>query len=158
VVSNVPAYGTSSVGQTAIALLLELTQHVGLHSDSVRQGRWTSNPDWCYWERPLIELDGLTMGIVGLGRIGTAVARIAAALGMNVIASSRASSRESVIKENSTLAPVGKRVDMETLFRQSDVVSLHCPLSPETKHLINAQRLSWMKRFSAEYQPWATGG
>jgi glycerate dehydrogenase len=145
VVSNVPAYGTSSVAQTTIALLLELTQYVGVHSQSVHDGRWTSNPDWCYWERPLIELDGLTMGIIGLGRIGTAVARIAAALGMNVIASGRASSRESLTIEKLPLAPPVKRVDLETLFRQSDVVSLHCPLTPETKHLINEQRLSWMK-------------
>lgn len=144
-VTNVPAYGTRSVAQTTIALLLELTQHVGLHSDSVHQGRWTSNPDWCYWERPLIELDGLTMGIVGLGRIGTAVARIAAALGMNVIASGRASSRDAVTTEYSPPLAAIKRVDLETLFRQSDVVSLHCPLTPETKHLINAQRLSWMR-------------
>jgi glycerate dehydrogenase len=145
VVTNVPAYGTSSVAQTTIALLLELTQHVGLHSNSVHKGRWTSNPDWCYWERPLIELDGLTMGIIGLGRIGTAVARIAAALGMNVIASSRALSGDTVTTENSLHAPAIKRVALETLFRQSDVVSLHCPLTPEIKHLINAQRLSWMK-------------
>jgi glycerate dehydrogenase len=145
IVSNVPAYGTSSVAQTTIALLLELTQNVGLHSQNVHQGRWTSNPDWCYWERPLMELDGLTMGIIGLGRIGTAVARIGVALGMNVIASGRASSRESSPRLAGTLAPPFKRVDLETLFRQSDVVSLHCPLTPETKHLINAQRLSWMK-------------
>jgi glycerate dehydrogenase len=145
VVSNVPAYGTSSVAQTTVALLLELTQHVGLHSNSVHQGRWTSNPDWCYSERPLIELDGLTMGIIGLGRIGAAVARIAAALGLNVIALGRTSSQERVTTENSPLAPAVKRVDMETLFRQSDVVSLHCPLTPETKHMINAERLLWMK-------------
>jgi glycerate dehydrogenase len=138
IVSNVPAYGTSSVAQTTIALLLELTQHVGLHSDSVHQGRWTSSPDWCYWERPLIELDGLTMGIIGLGRIGTAVARVAISLGMNVTAVvGRGSSRETVTTV--------KQVDLETLFRQSDVVSLHCPLTLETKHLINAERLSWMK-------------
>ncbi len=80
VVSNVPAYGTSSVAQTTIALLLELTQNVGLHSQSVHQRRWTSSLDWCYWERPLIELDGLTMGIIGLGRIGAAVARVGVAL------------------------------------------------------------------------------
>ena len=145
VVSNVPAYGTSSVAQTTIALLLELTQHVGPHSESVHQGRWTSNPDWCYWENPLIELDGLTMGIIGLGRIGTAVAGVAVALGMKVIAYGRASSRNTVIAENPQSAPAIRRVDLETLFRQSDTVSLHCPLTPETKHLINAQRLSWMK-------------
>jgi len=144
IVTNVPAYGTSSVAQTTIALLLELTQNVGIHSQSVHEGRWTSNPDWCYWERPLIELDGLTMGIVGLGRIGTAVARIGTSLGMKVIASARAS-RNAARIENSPSASTIKRVDLETLFRQSDVVSLHCPLTPETKHLINAQHLSWMK-------------
>jgi glycerate dehydrogenase len=144
IVTNVPAYGTSSVAQTTIALLLELTQNVGIHSQSVHEGRWTSNPDWCFWERPLIELDGLTMGIVGLGRIGTAVARIGTSLGMTVIASARAS-RNAVRIENSPSASTIKRVDLETLFRQSDVVSLHCPLTPETKHLINAQHLSWMK-------------
>jgi glycerate dehydrogenase len=145
VVSNVPAYGTSSVAQTTIALLLELTQHVGLHSQSVRQGRWTSSPDWCYWEGLLIELDGLTLGIIGLGRIGTAVARIASSLGMKVIATpARTSSRNSATNV-SELAGSVKKADLEPLFRQSDVVSLHCPLTPETKHLINAERLSWMK-------------
>ncbi len=134
-VTNVPAYGTSSVAQTTIALLLELAQNVGLHSQTVHEGRWTASGDWCYWERPLIELDGLTMGIIGLGRIGTAVAGLAHALGMRVLAS----------KGNSRLAPHVRLTDMESLFRQSDVLSLHCPLTQETKHLINAERLSWMK-------------
>src|SRR5256885_3792665 len=84
-VTNVPAYGTSSVAQTTIALLLELSLHVGLHSQTVHEGRWTASPDWCYWERPLIELDGLTMGIIGLGRIGTAVAGVATSLRMRVL-------------------------------------------------------------------------
>jgi glycerate dehydrogenase len=152
VVCNVPAYGTRSVAQTTIALLLELTQHVGAHSQSVHQGRWTTNPDWCYWERPLIELDGLTMGIIGLGRIGTAVSRIARSLGMNVMSfAGRGASRNKVAEANSsqwlagTLDSPAKGVDLETLFHESDVASLHCPLSPETKHLINAERLSWMK-------------
>jgi len=134
-VANVPAYGTSSVAQTTIALLLELTQNVGLHSQTVHDGRWTANRDWCYWERPLIELDGLTMGIFGLGRIGTAVANIATALGMEVLA----------WKGSSRLAPRVRFTDMNFLFRQSDVLTLHCPLTTETKHLINAERLSWMK-------------
>jgi glycerate dehydrogenase len=152
-VSNVPAYGTGSVAQTTIALLLELTQHVGLHSQSVHEGRWTRSPDWCYWERPLIELDGLIMGIVGLGRIGTAVARIAISLGMNVLAATRPASSagdrhtgaDSSHRLAGTLAPRVKLVDLETLFRQSDVLSLHCPLTAETKQLIDAQRLAWMK-------------
>lgn len=134
-VTNVPAYGTSSVAQTTIGLLLELAQNVGLHSQTVHNGRWTTSPDWCYWERPLIELDGLTMGIIGLGRIGTAVAGLAHALGMRVLAS----------KRHSRLAPHIRFTDMESLFRQSDVLSLHCPLTRETKHLINGERLSWMK-------------
>jgi glycerate dehydrogenase len=147
VISNVPAYGTSSVAQTTIALLLELSQHVGLHSEGVQEGRWTSSADWCYWERPLVELDGLTMGIIGLGRIGTAVARIASSLGMDVIAvAGRTSWRPRAGGPSSSeLASSIKHVDPETVFRQSDVLTLHCPLTPETNHLVNAQRLSWMK-------------
>src|SRR6266850_2326187 len=135
-VSNVPTYGTSSVAQATIALLLELTNHVGHHARSVQESNWSRNPDWCYWERPLLELDGLTMGIVGAGRIGRAAAKIAAALGMKV----------------SAYSPSGKdapsfvqKTDLESLLRESDVVSLHCPLTPETAQLINAEKLSWMK-------------
>jgi glycerate dehydrogenase len=135
-VTNVPAYGTKSVAQTTFALLLELTQHVGHHAQTVRQGQWTRSVDWCYWERPLIELDGLAMGIIGFGRIGRAVAEMAAAFGMRVVASSRTS------KEASAFV---RFVDLETLFRTSDVVSLHCPLTAETRNLVNAQRLAWMK-------------
>src|SRR5262249_6645578 len=105
-------------------------------AQTVRQGQWTRSVDWSYWERPLIELDGLTMGIIGFGGIGRAVAEMAAAFGMRVMASSRSS------KE----APAFVRfADLETLFRTSDVVSLHCPLTAETKNLVNAQRLAWMK-------------
>jgi glycerate dehydrogenase len=141
-VSNVPAYGTMSVAQTTIALLLELTQHVGLHSQTVHEGRWTRSLDWCYWERPLMELDGLTMGIIGLGRIGTAVARIAISLGMSVLAVTGRTPANSGPRES--LGSV-KRLDLETLFRESDVLSLHCPLTQETKQIVNALRLSWMK-------------
>jgi glycerate dehydrogenase len=137
-VTNVPSYGTKSVAQMTFALLLELTQRVGHHAQTVREGRWTACPDFSYWDYPLLELDGLTMGIVGLGRIGSAVAQVAAAFGMKVLAHRRAgASREG----DSSV----QFVDLETLFRQSDVISLHCPLTPETKHLVNAQRLSWMK-------------
>ncbi len=135
-VTNVPAYGTRSVAQATIALLLELTNHVGRHSESVRQGNWTRSADWCYWEMPLIELAGLTMGIVGYGRIGHEVGTLAAAFGMQVLASS------STLRKDQ---PPARFVDLETLFRQSDVVSLHCPLTPKTERLVNAQRLSWMK-------------
>jgi glycerate dehydrogenase len=136
VVTNVPAYGTASVAQATIALLLELTNGAGQHSQSVHAGNWSTNPDWCYWERPLVELSGLTIGIVGFGRIGRAVAEIAAALGMKVM----------VFTANAKAMPqFVESVDLETLLRKGDVVSLHCPLTPQTERLINAERLSWMK-------------
>ena len=139
-VTNVPSYGTKSVAQMTFALLLELTQRAGHHAQTVREGRWSACPDFCYWDYPLLELDGLTMGIVGYGRIGRAVAGLAAAFGMKVIANSR--SAGGMEREESTTV---RFADLEALFRQSDIISLHCPLTPETKHLINAQRLSWMK-------------
>ena len=135
-VTNIPTYGTRSVAQAAFALLLELTQHVGHHAQSVREGRWTKSIDWCYWDYPLIELDGLTMGIVGFGRIGLAVCNLAGAFGMKVF---------TCPPPTEPLPSFAQMVDIETLFRQSDIVSLHCPLTPETKGLINSQRLSWMK-------------
>lgn len=135
-VTNIPTYGTKSVAQVTMAMLLELTHHIGHHAQSTREGRWTKNIDWCYWDYPLLELDGLTMGIVGCGRIGQAVGALASAFGMQVIG----------CEENPAQLPSYiRRVDLESVFRQSDVVSLHCPLTPQTKHLVNAQRLSWMK-------------
>ncbi len=135
IVTNVPAYGTQSVAQTTIALWLELTQQVGYHAESVRQGQWSRRVDWCYWDRPLVELCGRTIGIVGLGRIGSAVAELAKAFGMHVLACT---------PRPGQLA-FARYVDLERLFRESDVISLHCPLTAETRHLVNAQRLSWMK-------------
>ncbi len=135
-VTNVPGYGTRSVAQSTLALLLELTHHTGHHAWTVREGRWSRNPDFCYWDFPLVELDGLTMGIVGLGRIGSAVATLATSLGMKVLTTTR---------NGTAAASPFKLVDLETLFRQSDVVSLHCPLTAETARLINPQSLSWMK-------------
>src|SRR6266853_2724555 len=135
-VTNVPAYGTRSVAQTTLALLLELTQHVGHHAQTVRESRWSRSLDWCYWDTPLIELDGLVLGIVGYGRIGQAVGALGCGLGMSVLAYSR---------NKRAASSLVSFVDLETLFRQSDVVSLHCPLSPETKEVVNAERLSWMK-------------
>lgn len=138
-VTNVPTYGTRSVAQMAFALLLELAAHVGHHSGTVREGRWTRNPDFCYWDYPLIELDGLTMGIVGFGRIGQATARIAEAFGMKVIAAElgrAAGTREGEVNF----------VTLDELFKRADVVSLHCPLTPETQGLVNAARLGQMKR------------
>lgn len=135
-VTNVPAYGTRSVAQHVFALLLELTQHAGRHSQSARAG-WARAADWCYWERPLVELDGLTMGIVGFGRIGRAVAELAQAFGMKVIAA--VSPRAKEMPHNVSV------VDLDYLFATADVVSLHCPLTPETKELVNAARLARMK-------------
>jgi glycerate dehydrogenase len=137
VVTNVPTYGTRSVAQMTFALLLELTQHVGHHAQTVREGRWSRSPDFCYWDYPLIELDRLTLGLVGLGRIGKAVADLALAFGMKVIAYSRSTPNP---------APEGiEFTGLDDLFRRSDVVSLHCPLTPETKQLVNADRLKSMK-------------
>ena len=135
-VTNVPTYGTRSVAQHTLALLLELTQHVGHHARTVRDGRWTKCPDFCYWDYPLIELDGLTMGIVGLGRIGGAVAELAKAFRLNLLATSSTPGQSS---------PGIQFVELESLFRQSDVVSLHCPLTPRTNNLVNAKRLALMK-------------
>jgi glycerate dehydrogenase len=135
-VTNVPAYGTKSVAQATFALLLELGHHTGHHAQTVRDGKWTNGTEWCYWDFPLVEFDGLTMGIVGFGRIGHAVAELAHAFGMNVLAHSPSAKSS---------PPFVHFVDLETLFRQSDVVSLHCPLTPQTKNLVNAERLAWMK-------------
>lgn len=135
-VTNVPTYGTKSVAQMTFALLLELAQHAGHHAQTVRDGRWTRSIDWCYWDFPLLELDGLTMGLVGFGRIGRAVAEVAVVFGMRVLACDPlAKAAPSCVK----------CVDLDTLFRESDVVSLHCPLTPENRHLVSAARLATMK-------------
>jgi glycerate dehydrogenase len=135
VVTNVPAYGTASTAQGAIALLLELTNHVGGHDQSVHSGKWSSQRDFCYWDKPIIELSGLTMGVVGFGRIGSAVCRIAEALGMFVIVHSRS-------KRDELPYPV---VSLETLLTRADVVSLHCSLTDDTKGIIREQTLAKMK-------------
>jgi glycerate dehydrogenase len=137
-VCNIPTYGTASVAQFVFALLLELCHHVGMHSDAVRAGEWSRNPDWCFWKSPLVELAGKTMGFVGFGRIGRATARIADALGMKVIANDAV--------ETDAPTYIGFRwAGVEELLRDSDVVSLHVPLFPETKHMINARSLELMK-------------
>jgi glycerate dehydrogenase len=135
-VTNVPAYGTKSVAQMTFALLLELAHHVGHHAQAVRDGRWTGNADFCYWDFPLIELDGLTLGIVGFGRIGRAVADLAVAFGLKVLTSDPAAG---------AAPPFVRLVELDTLFRESDVVSLHCPLTEQTARLVNARRLALMK-------------
>lgn len=141
IVSNVPGYGSSSVAQLTIALLLELCHHVQRHSDTVMDGKWASSPDWCYWNYPLVELSGKTMGIIGFGRIGQQVGDIATALGMNIIANSRSQTDQSH-RENFSW------VTIPELLAASDVVSIHCPLFPETKGLINKANLQLMKRTS----------
>jgi glycerate dehydrogenase len=139
-VTNVPTYGTRSVAQMTFALLLELAQHAGHHAQTVKEGRWTRSLDFCYWDFPLLELEGLTMGIVGFGRIGRAVSELAAAFGMRVIAHTPRSPAEPVTRV--------EFVSLDQLFGTSDVLSLHCPLTDATKHLVNAPRLSGMKRFA----------
>ena len=137
-VTNVPAYSTQSVAQMVFAHLLNLTQHVAHHAQTVRSGRWTANPDFCYWDTPLIELAGLTMGIIGLGRIGRATAKSALTFGMKVIAYD--------IVRPSSLPRGCQFVKLDDIFRLSDVISLHCPLTPQTENIINKERLELMKR------------
>ena len=137
IVTNVPTYGTRSVAQMTFALLLELTQQVGHHSRRVADGAWVASADWSFRERPLIELEDLTIGIVGFGRIGRAVADLARAFGMAVQVATRSQPAD---------LPAGMRVvSFDELFRTSDVVTLHCPLTPETTQLVNAERLALMK-------------
>lgn len=130
-VCNAPAYSTAAVAQGVFALLLELSNRTGHHAAAVRSGRWSQSTDFCFWDGNLIDLAGLTLGIVGLGRIGTTVATIAQAFGMNLLVTRR--------------QPRSDSVDLQTLLSQSDVISLHCPLSPETRNLINAERIAQMK-------------
>ena len=136
-VANVPDYGTPSVAQHTFALLLELTQRAGHHAETVREGRWFRSADFCYWDSPLVELHGLTFGIIGFGKIGQAVARLAAAFGMKVLVHSR--------RRPAGLPASCEWVELDSLLARSDVVSLHCPFTPETKQLINAERLARMK-------------
>lgn len=133
-VCNVPGYGTNAVAQFTFSLLLELCNRVGLHSDSVYHGEWAACPDFCYWKSPQMELAGKTMGIIGYGSIGRAVGKIAEAFGMKVLAYSRTRYDDG-----------GAYVDLETLLRNADVVSLHCPLFPETREIINAGTIAKMK-------------
>ncbi len=137
-VTNIPTYGTAAVAQFAIALLLELCHNVGLHSQTVHAGEWSSCPDFCYWKSPLIELAGKTLGIIGFGRIGQSTAKIAQALGMKVVAYD-----EYKIEgiENDNL----KYVSLDELFAASDAISLHCPLFPSTQGIINKQNIEKMK-------------
>ena len=136
VVTNIPTYGTAAVGQFAIALLLEICHHIGHHNKVVQEGAWTRNPDWCFWDYPLIELAGKTMGIIGYGRIGQATGRIAQALGMKVLAFDKLQT----VKETEQF----QYVDLNTLFASSDVIALHCPLYPDTECIINKENIAKM--------------
>ena len=124
-VTNVPSYGTASVAQFAIAMLLEICHHVAHHSDTVHQGKWSKSIDWCYWDYPLIELDGKTMGIIGFGRIGRQTGTIAKALGMKVLAYDN--------METEAGKAIGEYVPLDTLLAESDVIALHCPMFPDTQ-------------------------
>lgn len=129
-VTNIPEYGTGAVAQYTMALMLELASRVGLHDAAVKQGKWLTCPDFCFWEAPMVELAGRTLGIVGYGRIGRAVAKLAEAFGMNVIAYSRS---------------YPQAVSLDEFCERSDVVSLHCPLTEQNHHLFNAERIARMK-------------
>ena len=136
-VVNVPTYGTASVSQFSIALLLEICHHIGHHDKTVHEGKWAENADWCYWDYPLIELEGKTMGIIGFGRIGQAEGRIAKALGMNVIAYD--------LYPNESGRVIADYVTLDELFANSDVISLHCNLTPENTEMINRNNIAKMK-------------
>ena len=136
-VCNVPDYGTAAVAQFTFSLLLELCNRVGLHSYAVHSDEWTNCPDFCFWKTPQMELAGKTLGIIGFGRIGRAVGKIANAMGMNIIAYNRSRHPEG--------ESIGKYVDLDTLLRESDIISLHCPLTAENTELINANTIAKMK-------------
>lgn len=139
VVTNVPTYGTKSVAQMVFALLLELTQHVQRHSDLVREGAWCDCKDFCFWNYPLIELNGKTMGIIGFGRIGQETANIAEAFGMKVIA-------YDIYKSDQSHRKNFRWVEIDELFAESDVISLHCPLLVQTNGIINMSNIKKMKK------------
>lgn len=137
VVTNIPAYSTASVAQMVFAHILHITQRVGYYAEENAKGRWTSNADFCYWDTNLMELDGKKMGVVGFGNIGQATARIAQAFGMEVCVYTS--------KPQFALPSGVKKMELDELFAECDVVSLHCPLTPDTKDMVNAERLKLMK-------------
>ncbi|MGM9627747.1 MAG: D-2-hydroxyacid dehydrogenase [Faecousia sp.] len=136
-VTNVPSYGTAAVAQFTIALILELCHQVGIHNESVHNGDWVKSTNFCYWLTPQMELGGKTLGILGFGRIGREVGKLAKAFGMKVIAYNRSQCDEG--------REIGEYVDLGTLFAQSDILTLHCPLFPETEKIINAENIAKMK-------------
>lgn len=136
-VSNIPTYGTDAVGQFAIALLLEICHHIGHHDKAVKEGKWENCPDFCFWDYPLIELAGKTMGIIGFGRIGQKTGKIAKAIGMHVIASDE--------YPNDFGKEIADYVTLDELLAKSDVIALHCPLFESTKGMINKNSIAKMK-------------
>lgn len=136
-VTNVPTYGTASVGQFAMALLLEICHHIGHRNETVHEGKWQNHEDWCYWDYPLIELDNKTMGIIGFGKIGQTTGKLAKALGMHVLA------YDSYPNENGKA--IAEYVSLDKLLEKSDVIALHCPLFPETEGIINKENIAKMK-------------
>lgn len=137
-VTNIPGYGTETVAQYTFALLLELCCHVGHHSQEVKKGRWSAGKDFCFWDYPMMELNGKTLGLIGFGRIGQAVARIAQAFGMQMLVYSRT-------KKPELETACCRFAELDELLAVSDVISLHCPLFPETKEMINAETIAKMK-------------
>ncbi len=137
-VANVPTYGTDSVAQFAFALILELCHRVQIHSDAVRAGEWTSNPDWSFWKTPLIELSGKTLGVAGFGRIGRRTAAIGHAMGMRILAND-------LVQANAPDYEGFRWAGLDELFAESDVISLHCPLTGDNEGMVNAARLAKMK-------------
>jgi len=140
-VTNIPAYASDSVAQHAAAMMLEFARGLRAHAAAVADGQWSRSPDWCFARRPIFELTGKTLGLVGLGRIGLALARIGAAMGMHLVGHDPAFPSDDQL---SGLAVA--RLGLEAVFESADVVSLHCPLTPHTRHLVNAERLARMKR------------
>ncbi len=138
IVTNIPTYGTAAVGQFTIALLLEICHHIGHHNNAVHEGKWENNADWCFWDYPLIELDGKTIGIIGYGRIGQATGKIAQALGMKVLAYDE-------YKNPNLVTETCKYAELDELLKESDVIALHCPLFPSTQGIINKENIAKMK-------------
>jgi len=136
-VSNIPTYGTAAVSQFVFALLLEICHHTGHHNEAVHAGRWAKSPDWTFWDYPLIELAGKTMGIIGFGRIGQATGRIARAIGMRVLAFDESPGESG--------RDIANYVSLDTLLANSDVISLHCPLLPSTQGMIRKETMEKMK-------------
>ncbi|NLY44965.1 MAG: D-2-hydroxyacid dehydrogenase [Tissierella sp.] len=138
IVTNIPTYGTDAVAQMVFALLFEITNHVAEHNRAVKEGQWSTIPDWCFWNKPLMEISGKTIGIIGYGRIGQSVGKVAEAFGMKVLANANRPRKE-LETENM------RYVELDELYKSSDIISLHCPLTDDTKGMINKDSIAKMK-------------